>query len=329
MDFKNIIKEIQGLLELELKQMNLQIVEKMTNEVDLIPQIGNHIVFSGGKQIRPILTLLSANMFTYEGYKHIILAACIEFIHTATLLHDDVVDETKYRRGNPTANTIWGNKASVLVGDFLFSKAFELMVQTESLPILEILSNTSSTIAQGEVMQLENISNIHLDELIYLKIISAKTASLFATSTKVGAMIAKTSCDNIHNMQQYGENLGLSFQITDDALDYDSTLQTLGKEIGNDFKEGKFTLPIILLLRKCNKSEKEFILRIFQNKEYDKSTFPECLQYINKYNCIEETLEISASYVKKALEHLDKIPINNIYKDKLVALAASSAQRKY
>lgn len=327
-NFATIALQIKNTISNELERVNTIILEKMQNKVDLIPQVASHIIASGGKRIRPIITILSAKLFDYnKDDKHILLAACIEFIHTATLLHDDVVDENNSRRGMATSNNIWGNKASVLVGDYLFTKSFELMVGAESLEILEVLSNASSVIAQGEVMQLAYTNDISLTYKDYEDIIFAKTASLFAAGTKVGAMLSGASQDNIENINQYGANLGIVFQIMDDILDYSSTEEALGKGIGTDFKEGKLTLPIILILQECTAEEKEFFKRTFGELNQKDGDFEQVLEYVKKYNTLEKSVEIAQNYVNKGLDNLNNITVNNEYKELFVKLLKSSVIR--
>ncbi len=328
-NFASVALKIKEILSEELESVNSIILEKMQNKVELIPQIASHIVASGGKRIRPIITILSAKLFKYnKDNKHILLAACIEFIHTATLLHDDVVDENNSRRGIATSNNIWGNKASVLVGDYLFTKSFELMVGSESLEILEVLCNASSVIAQGEVMQLAYTNDINITFKDYEDIIFAKTASLFAAGTKVGAMLSGTSIENIENINQYGTNLGIVFQIMDDILDYSSTEQYLGKGIGTDFKEGKLTLPIILILQECSDEEKKFFQRTFGKLNQNENDFEQVIEYIEKYKTIEKSIAISQIYVEKGLQNLENIDLTNEYKKLFKDLLVSSVIRK-
>ncbi|MDR2007574.1 MAG: polyprenyl synthetase family protein [Alphaproteobacteria bacterium] len=327
-NFSDVAKQLKSMLEPELKGVNSIILEKMQNKVELIPQIASHIVASGGKRIRPILTLISAKLFGYGGQNHILLASCIEFIHTATLLHDDVVDENDSRRGVATSNNIWGNKASVLVGDFLFTKSFELMVQVESLPILEVLSNASSVIAQGEVMQLAYTNNLDITFENYEEIIFAKTASLFAAATKVGAMLSGESASNVENIYQYGVNLGIVFQIMDDILDYSSSEEALGKGIGTDFKEGKITLPILLVLQECTVDERVFLNRVFGEVQQVDGDFEVVLSYIAKYNIIEKCVAVAKSYVERGVANLDNINVNGKYKDILKNLLLASVIRE-
>ena len=248
------IAQIQEIVNNDLSKVNDIIIKNIGNEVPMISELSQHILASGGKRIRPIITLLTSKLCNYKDENHLFLAACIEFIHTATLLHDDVIDESKLRRGVATANDLFGNKTSVLVGDFLFSRSFELMVANGSKKILEVLSATSSTIAKGEVLQLSTINNCSTSEETYMNIIRSKTASLFGAAAEISGILSEKN-KNIQNaLSTYGQKLGIAFQLTDDALDYIGS-ENLGKDIGDDFKEGKITLPIIICLRNANKEE--------------------------------------------------------------------------
>jgi octaprenyl-diphosphate synthase len=225
----------------DVQAVDQVIHERMTSETALIPQLGAHLVDSGGKRLRPLITLAAAQHHRYTGRAHLKLAAAVEFIHTATLLHDDVVDESALRRGRPAANTIWGNKPAVLVGDFLFSRAFQLMVETGSPPVLGVLANASAVIAEGEVMQLRSSKNLSISEADYLKVITAKTAALFAAAAEAGAMIAGAPEVQSRAMYEYGRNLGIAFQLVDDALDYSGRQAVMGKSVGDDIRESKVT----------------------------------------------------------------------------------------
>ena len=244
------LASLTSLLRTQLNAVNACILEKMQSSVDLIPQIAGYLVSLGGKRLRPLLTMASAELCGYEGTRHIQLAACVEFIHTATLLHDDVVDESVLRRGMSTANALWSNKASVLVGDFLFSRAFELMVKDGSLDVLQILSKASSTIAEGEVLQLTSSHALGLSQETYLQIIGAKTARLFSAATEVGAVVAEADDSIRKAFACFGHSLGIAFQLMDDVLDYTADQEKLGKTVGDDFREGKVTLPVILAYEK-------------------------------------------------------------------------------
>ncbi|UQY79955.1 Octaprenyl diphosphate synthase [Candidatus Hepatincola sp. Av] len=329
-DFNQTLKNLSQVLAKDLQAVNELILTKMDSDVPLISQIAQHLIKAGGKRIRPLLTILAYKMFSNNNNnKYLLIAACVEFIHSATLLHDDVVDENESRRSIPTSNHIWGNKSSVLVGDFLFSKAFELMVATESLEVLQILSRASSVIAQGEVLQLMEINNIHLSLATYNKIIYSKTASLFGAATQVGALIAGADMQDVQTILKFGENLGMVFQITDDVLDYQSQDNILGKSIGTDFKEGKITLPIILLLQKANENEKSFLVRTFQEVKQKPEDFQELLTYLNKYDVFAEIQNIKKDYMDQTLTLMKSIKVNNIYKNICLDLIESSTQRNF
>ncbi len=243
------------------------IKSRLESDVNLIHEMVNHHLNSGGKRIRALLTLGCSNLCKYlNGSRDINLAACVELIHSATLLHDDVIDMSSIRRGKKTANKIWGNQSSILVGDYLLSRCFEIMVEDDDHEILKLLSSTSSEIAQGEVLQLQHKGEVDMLEEIYLKIINSKTAALFAAATKVGAIIANKSKKEKDALESYGKNLGMAFQIADDALDYLSTKNIFGKEIGKDFYEGKTTLPLIIIFQRGNTEERNFLIEIFKKK---------------------------------------------------------------
>ena len=264
----NSYLELINLVGNKLNEVNQQIKHKLASEINLIHEMTSYHLKSGGKKIRPLLTLCSAKLCGYEkGNRDVNLAACVELIHNATLLHDDVIDNSSLRRGIKTSNTIWGNQSSILVGDYLLSRCFEMMVEDGSPEILKLLSSTSSKIAQGEVMQLEYKGDIDILEETYFNIINSKTAALFAAATRVGACIVNKNKKEKDALESYGRNLGLAFQIADDALDYYSTKITFGKEIGKDFYEGKVTLPIIFLCQKANTKEKLFLEKIFKKKK--------------------------------------------------------------
>lgn len=301
------INQIQKIVSNDLLKVNNIIIDNIGNEVPLISDLSQHILASGGKRIRPIITLLTSNLCNYEGVNHIALAACIEFIHTATLLHDDVIDESKLRRGVATANDIFGNKTSVLVGDFLFSRSFELMVENGSKEILEILSKTSSTIAKGEVLQLTTINDCSTSETIYMKIINSKTASLFSAAAEISAILSNKDIDSQNNLRAYGKKLGIAFQLVDDALDYVGS-KDLGKKIGDDFREGKMTLPIIICIRKSNEKEKVFWKKTIENLDQTDEDLEKALILIKKYEAIEETLLLANNYCSEAIQALENFP---------------------
>ena len=301
----NSYLELVNLVGNKLNDVNQQIKYKLASEVNLIHKMTNYHLKSGGKKIRPLLTLSSAKLCGYEnGNRDVNLAACVELIHNATLLHDDVIDNGNLRRGIKTSNTIWGNQSSILVGDYLLSRCFEMMVEDGSLEILKLLSSTSSKIAQGEVSQLEYKGEIDILEETYFNIINSKTATLFAAAARVGACITNKNKKEKDALESYGRNLGLAFQIADDALDYYSTKITFGKEIGKDFYEGKVTLPIIFLCQKANAEEKIFLEKIFKKKNRSKQEFNETQNLIKKYNSID--------FCFKRAEHFVNISYNSL-----------------
>jgi len=264
----NPLERLEALVGDDLKAVNRLIIERMDSPVDLIPQLAGYLIAAGGKRLRPLLTLAAARLCGYQGTRHQELAACVEFIHTATLLHDDVVDESSRRRGQATANSVWGNKASVLVGDFLFSRAFQLMVADGALSVLKILSDASAVIAEGEVLQLMATGDVATDHAAYQRVIEAKTAALFAAATEVGAVVADRPADEIAAMRRFGMELGIAFQIVDDVLDYRTPDQKkLGKRIGDDFREGKLTLPLIQAYQRASEEDQAFIRRAVEDPE--------------------------------------------------------------
>ena len=294
----NSYLELVNLVGNKLNDVNQQIKYKLASEVNLIHKMTSYHLKSGGKKIRPLLTLSSAKLCGYEnGNRDVNLATCVELIHNATLLHDDVIDNSNLRRGIKTSNTIWGNQSSILVGDYLLSRCFEMMVEDGSLEILKLLSSTSSKIAQGEVSQLEYKGEIDILEEKYFNIINSKTAALFAAATRVGACITNKSKKEKDALESYGRNLGLSFQIADDALDYYSTKTIFGKEIGKDFYEGKVTLPLIFLYQKANSSEKIFLEKVFKKKNRSKLELIETQKLIEKYNSINSCFERAEHFV--------------------------------
>ncbi len=311
---------LSGLIKADLKLVNSFMISNIKSEVPLIPLLSEYLLKSGGKRIRPSLTILFSKLFGYKyGSRHIHLSGCIEFIHMASLLHDDVVDKSDLRRGKETANKIWGNKASVLVGDYLFSKAFQIMVADKDIDILKNLSETSKSLAQGEVMQLSLSNNIDVEKSKYFKVIQDKTAKLFSSSAIVGGIIAKTSKDNIKKLEDFGNFIGISFQLLDDALDYEFSGKKIGKKTGDDFKEGKVTLPVLLALEKATIKEKLFWKRVIEKLDQNKDDFKKAQDILIKYNTLNETKLIAEKYAKKAEDLLKFFP-KNIYNDALVEL---------
>tara|TARA_B100001123_G_C15168455_1_gene970376 strand:+ start:96 stop:1109 length:1014 start_codon:yes stop_codon:yes gene_type:complete len=286
-EINNSYAELKNLVGVKLDQVNQRIKYKLASEINLIHKMTSYHLKSGGKRIRPLLTLGAAKLCDYkDGERDINLASCVELIHNATLLHDDVIDNSSLRRGFKTSNTIWGNQSSILVGDYLLSRCFEMMVEDGSLEILKLLSSTSSIIAQGEVLQLEYKGQIDILEEIYFKIINSKTAALFAAATRVGACITNKNKKEKDALESYGRNLGLAFQIADDALDYYSTKTIFGKEIGKDFFEGKVTLPIIFTYQRANLNERIFLEKIFNKKNRLDKDFHEVQSLVKKYDSI-------------------------------------------
>ena len=309
-----------NLIKDDLKLVNNFMTANIKSEVPLIPLLSEYLINSGGKRIRPALTILFSKLFGYKyGSRHIHLSACIELIHMASLLHDDVVDESDMRRGAETANKIWGNKASVLVGDYLFTKAFQIMVADQDLKVLENLSNASKSLAQGEVMQLSLKNNLDIDTEKYFKVIKDKTAKLFSSSAVVGGIISNCNENIIYKLDAFGKNIGIAFQLLDDALDYEYSNNDIGKNTGDDFKEGKVTLPVLLALRKSNPSEKLFWKKVIENLDQKNNDFQYAQSLLIKYNCIVETKSIAKKYAEKAENILKEFP-QNIYNQALVEL---------
>ena len=304
-EIDNSYLRLKNLVGARLDEVTQRIRYKLASEINLIHKMTEYHIKSGGKRIRPLLTLASAKLCGYKnGNRDINLAACIELIHNATLLHDDVIDNSDLRRGVKTANSIWGNQSSILVGDYLFSRCFEMMVEDGSQEVLELLSSTSSKIAQGEVLQLEYKGEIDLLEETYFNIINMKTAALFASAAKVGACLGNKSKKEKDALESYGKNLGLAFQIADDALDYFSSKKIFGKEIGKDFYEGKTTLPLIIIFQRGNNEERSFLKEIFKKKKRNEDDFSETLSLINKYKAVQATFKRAEYFVNIAYDAL-------------------------
>ena len=287
---------LSELIADDLKAVNKLIVQRMASPVEMIPELAGHIIAAGGKRMRPMLTLAAARMCGYSGDRHLALAACVEFIHTATLLHDDVVDESNLRRGLASANTLWGNQASVLVGDFLFSRSFELMVEDGSLHVLGILSNASAIIAEGEVMQLITTNDTETGETAYLNVIKAKTAKLFAAACRIGAVVADRPPVEEEALDTFGMNLGIAFQIIDDVLDYSAKQGTLGKSIGDDFKEGKITLPVILAFHRGDDEDRLFWRRTLEDQKQSEGDLEHAIHLMGKHQALEDSVERARHY---------------------------------
>ena len=306
----NSYSELKNSVEDKLILVDERIKQKLTSKVELVDEMTKYHLNTGGKRIRALLTLGAAKLCGYlKGSRDVNLSACVEMIHAATLMHDDVIDNGEVRRGKKTLNNIWGNQSSILVGDYLLSRCFEMMVDDGDLEILKLLSSTSAEISQGEVLQLQHNKEIDILEETYLKIISWKTASLFAASTKVGAILSKKENKIKDALYSYGKNLGLTFQIADDTLDYNSELNIFGKKIGNDFFEGKVTLPIILLYQKINNIEKQELFKIFNKQKRDENDFNRVLKMINKYKVINDCYKKAEYFINIASNSL------NIFED--------------
>ena len=297
--------DLKSLLDGKLDSVEKLIDFKLKSQVDLIKKMSDYHLKSGGKRIRALLTMGAAKLGGYSnGKRDENLAACVELIHCATLLHDDVIDESSVRRGNKTTNAIWGNQSSILVGDYLLSRCFEMMVEDGSLEVLKLLSSTSSKIAQGEVMQLQHKGEADLLEENYIKIIGLKTAALFAAATRVGACISNLDSKKKDALESYGKNLGLAFQIADDALDYFSKEKIFGKEIGKDFFEGKVTLPIIIIFQKANTIERSLLTNIFKKDQRCKTDFENVLKLIKKYKALDTTFKRAEYFVNVSYDAL-------------------------
>jgi octaprenyl-diphosphate synthase len=293
---KASLDRLSALLQDDMKRVNALILERMRSPVALIPQLAGHIIAAGGKRLRPMLTLATSRLCGYRGDRHIALAAAVEFIHTATLLHDDVVDDSDLRRGLATANAVWGNKASVLVGDFLFSRAFELMVEDGALPVLSILSRASAVIAEGEVLQLVTSNDVATGETAYLEVINAKTAQLFAAASRIGAVVAGRSEAEEQALEAFGRNLGIAFQLIDDMLDYSALQSELGKSVGDDFRDGKITLPVVLALRAADEREREFWRRTLEESEQRDGDLDHAIELMRRHGTLAATLERAREY---------------------------------
>ncbi len=301
--------ELKNLLYKKLQKVEKLVEFKLKSEVTLIQKMSNHHLKSGGKRLRALLTLGSAKLSGYElGERDINLAACVELIHSATLLHDDVIDESDLRRGIKTTNSIWGNQSSILVGDYLLSRCFEIMVEDGDLEILKLLSSTSAKIAQGEVLQLQHKGEADMLEDTYIDIINLKTASLFSAATKTGACLAGSNEKEKKALESYGKNLGLAFQIADDALDYYGKDKFFGKEIGKDFFEGKVTLPLIIIFQKGNDEERNFLKEILIKDKRNEDDFSEILALINKYKAIELSMKRAEYFVNVSSDSLGIFP---------------------
>jgi octaprenyl-diphosphate synthase len=319
---------LMALVASDMNGVNAVILERMQSKVALIPELAGHLIAGGGKRMRPMLTLASASLLGYPGTRHHKLAAAVEFIHTATLLHDDVVDGSGMRRGKRTANLIWGNPASVLVGDFLFSRAFELMVEDGSLKVLKILSHASAVIAEGEVDQLTAQRRIETDEDQYLDIISAKTAALFAAACRVSPVVAEASEDAELALECYGKNLGIAFQLSDDVIDYASDAETMGKGVGDDFRDGKMTLPVILAYARGSSDDRAFWLAAIGGERVSDEDLAHAIRLLKDTDALADTIERARQYGRRAIDALAMFPASKA-KGALTEAAEFAVARAY
>ncbi|MGD9738866.1 MAG: polyprenyl synthetase family protein [Bauldia sp.] len=302
------IEALSSLVRADLERVNAMILSRTGSDVALIPEVANHLISSGGKRLRPMLTLAAARMCGYAGTGHVNLAAGVEFMHTATLLHDDVVDDSELRRGKLAARMLWGNAASVLVGDFLLGQAFKMMVEVGSIDALAILSDAAAVIAEGEVHQLAAANNMATTEDEYLAIVMAKTASLFAAAAEVGPVLAGGGRDERAAFRSYGSNLGLVFQLIDDVLDYGGDSSDLGKSVGDDFREGKITLPLVLSYRRGSNADRAFWRRVVERKEIVDGDLEQAIALLRKHNALDDTVRRARHYGDVARDALAPFP---------------------
>lgn len=325
---QNAVVQLQTLVRKDMEAVNEFIRERMNSDVPMIPELASHLINSGGKRLRPMLTIAAAHLCGYKGGDHIKLAASVEFLHTATLLHDDVVDESDLRRGKKTARMLWGNQASVLVGDFLLGRAFRLMVETRSLRALEIIANAASIIAEGEVMQLAAAKDTSTTEDAYMRVIQAKTAALFAAAAEVGAVVADRGADEAAALESYGRNLGIAFQLVDDALDYSGRAATLGKNVGDDFREGKITLPVVLTFRRGDREERAFWRRTLQDGDQRDGDLEHAIELMTRHDAIEDTVVRARHYGAIAKDALAIFP-DSPYREALTDLVEFCISRSF
>ena len=315
------VERLQALLADDMEAVNALIRARMASEhAPRIPEVTAHLVEAGGKRLRPLLTLAAARLCGYAGDHHLRLAATVEFIHTATLLHDDVVDESERRRGRPTANLLWDNKSSVLVGDYLFARAFQLMVETGSLRVLDILANASAVIAEGEVLQLTAASNLATTEATYLQVVRGKTAALFAAATEVGGVIAAAPQPQVRALFAYGDALGVAFQIADDLLDYGGVSAALGKNVGDDFRERKMTLPVIRAVAAADAGERDFWIRVIARGDQRDGDLAEATRLMQRHDALGATRAVALDHAARARAALAPLPEGPL-KGELVELA--------
>ena len=319
-----VVKPHERLAEVlagDLDAVNSLIRARMASEhAPRIPEVSAHLIEAGGKRLRPMLTLASARLCGYDGPFHVHLAATVEFIHTATLLHDDVVDESGQRRGRPTENLLWDNKSSVLVGDYLFARAFQLMVEPGNLRVLDILSNAAATIAEGEVLQLTAANDLKTDEGVYLKVIRGKTAALFSAATEVGGVIAEQPADTVEALRIYGDALGISFQMVDDLLDWQGDVGATGKNVGDDFRERKLTLPIIKAVAAADADERAFWVRTIEKGDQRDGDLDRATDLLTRHGALDATRDAATGWAETAKEAMRRLPADPM-RDLLIDLA--------
>lgn len=310
-NFADAVAQLRGLCDEGLSAVNSTILHSMRSQIPMIGEVAGHLINAGGKRLRPLLTLGAADLFDYDGEDHVKLAAAVELIHGATLLHDDVVDASALRRGASTANVIWGNKESVLVGDFLFSQAFELMVSAGDLRVLQILSRAAGVIAEGEVLQLATQKNLEATFEMYLAVVESKTAALFAAATQAGAVIAGADRDDEDALRNFGRNLGIAYQLVDDALDYSGREKSLGKTVGDDFREGKMTLPVVYALSR-SPGDADFWRRTIADGDQHPDDFERARRLIVSTRALEDTFACARRYAARAIDELGRVPRNEV-----------------
>ena len=320
------ITTIRQLISVDMEAVDKLIIRQLQSDVLLINQIGAYIVHSGGKRLRPMIVLMAARACSYTGERHIDLAAIIEFIHTATLLHDDVVDGSDLRRNRETANAVWGNEASVLVGDFLYSRSFEMMVEVGQMPVMDILSHATNRIAEGEVLQLLNVHNPETSEAEYMEVIKRKTATLFEAGARLGGVIAEVPPEQQQALADYGLHLGIAFQLVDDALDYNSNNHEIGKNIGDDLAEGKPTLPLIQAMKQADEQQRQRLAAIIENGGREEIDF--VMQAIQASDAISYTQQLAQQEAQRAKQALEQLP-DTPYREALASLADFSVARTH
>ncbi len=322
------LERLSTLLSDDMDAVNALIIGRLHSDVEMIPQLASYLIAAGGKRIRPLLTIASARLLGDKSPRPYGLAAAVEFIHTATLLHDDVVDESEERRGQPAANLIFGNQPSILVGDFLFARSFQLMVEDGSLEVLRLLSDASAIITEGEVMQLSTVNNIKTTQEEYEQVIMAKTAALFAAACEIGPVVAGAGEDTREALREFGTNLGMAFQIVDDVLDYSADQAKLGKTVGDDFREGKMTAPVIISLIKASEEERAFWQRTIEELDQRDGDLERAQEIIRKHDGFEKSLHMAKDHATRALLSLERLPENDI-RDTLADLVRFTVDRDF